>query len=393
MISRIAGIDLGRWKHQVVIQHGATVEEIAVAQNVHDLVSAAERIAGESPEDTIVLLEDPNNALADLCVAAGCRVYLISPRRLHHWRKFKLLAAQKDDSTDARLLVEAYLADPSPFNEFIRLPGDVSELYSLSLLRHRHRRDRVRLVQRLQAALVRYYPLPLTLDTTLKSQWIAAFIQAAPTPAAAQALTEHQLGRLLSPQKRYTVDEVREMIEQPPLPCHPSVVRGLVTQVTATTESLIDIDRQERALQKDILKAADALSGKAGRDWEILTSIPGVGGISAATAYSHGYIALAKRNFPAFRAMAGIAPVTERSGTSLNKIRMRTMCNRRLRDACYHLSYASIVHSPFMREVYDVCREKRKQKHSRALRTVSHAQWVRIFGMLRTDTLFDPAKW
>jgi len=90
------------------------------------------------------------------------------------------------------------------------------------------------------------------------------------------------------------------------------------------------------------------------------------------------------------RALAGVAPVTERSGKSI-RVEMRQACSHRLREAVYHWARVATQLEPTSRTRYAALR-KRGHSHGRALRGVADRLLAIACAMLRTKTLFDPVK-
>jgi hypothetical protein len=95
---------------------------------------------------------------------------------------------------------------------------------------------------------------------------------------------------------------------------------------------------------------------------------------------------LAQRNYAALRSHSGVAPVTKRSGKSVN-ISMRYSCSNRLRQACYHLSRVSLANDPPAHAYY---KGHRARGHTlgHALRALGD-RWLRVLmAMLRKKTCY-----
>ena len=90
------------------------------------------------------------------------------------------------------------------------------------------------------------------------------------------------------------------------------------------------------------------------------------------------------------RAHTGIAPVTNRSGKRLS-VRMRYACSARLRSAMYHWGRTSIQRDAHCRAHYAQLRQ-RGHAHARALRGVVDRLLRVLMAMLKTRTLYDPAR-
>src|SRR4029077_18625215 len=84
---------------------------------------------------------------------------------------------------------------------------------------------------------------------------------------------------------------------------------------------------------------------KKQHDAEILASLPGVGRTVLATLLAEASDALQRRDYAALRSLAGVAPVTKRSGKSCVVVR-RQACHDRLANAVYHWARVAVQHDP-----------------------------------------------
>lgn len=126
------------------------------------------------------------------------------------------------------------------------------------------------------------------------------------------------------------------------------------------------------------------------RDVAILRSLPGIGRIVLATLLAEAAQPLRVRDYHALRALAGVAPVTRRSGKR-NVVAMRQACHARVRNALYHWSRTAAQHDPATRAAYAALRQ-RGHSHGRALRTIGDRLLAVACAMLRTQTRYDPTR-
>jgi hypothetical protein len=99
---------------------------------------------------------------------------------------------------------------------------------------------------------------------------------------------------------------------------------------------------------------------------------------------------LAARDYHGLRAQAGVAPVTRQSGKR-RLVGMRYACNARLRNAVHYWAQVSVQHDARSRGQYERLRAA-GQSHARALRGVADRLLHVLIAMLRTQTLYDPAR-
>ena len=142
----------------------------------------------------------------------------------------------------------------------------------------------------------------------------------APTPGKARRIRETTVAKLL---KR---NRIRRFKESGGVAQAASAVAAGTTEAAALTSpallnaSALWIGNSRTAHRKlDVLTASLASSAEAGpeqHDAEILASLPGVGRIVLATLLAEAWDALHRRDYAALRSLAGVAPVTKRSGKS-----------------------------------------------------------------------------
>jgi transposase len=147
--------------------------------------------------------------------------------------------------------------------------------------------------------------------------------------------------------------------------------------------------RQLDALTVSLVSTAEAEPGQTKKhDVEILISLPGVGTIVLATLLAEAWDALQRRDYAALRSLAGVAPVTRKSGKSCIVVR-RQACHDRLANAMYHWARVAVQHDARSRAKY-VALRGRGHSHRRALRSVADRLLNVACAMLKNRTLFNP---
>jgi transposase len=116
--------------------------------------------------------------------------------------------------------------------------------------------------------------------------------------------------------------------------------------------------------------------------------VPGVGRIVLATLLAEAFEAVQRRDDQALRCLAGVAPVTKRSGKS-RIVLMRQAAHVRLRNAVYHWARVAVQHDPRSQAKYATLRA-RGHGHGRALRSVADRLIGVACAMLEAKTIFDP---
>ena len=240
---------------------------------------------------------------------------------------------------------------------------------------------------RLRSLLREFFPAALTAFADLTTKTALTVLAAAPTPAAAAALTRANLIALLHAAGRGTrpADAARlvEVFAQPQLHQPPAVedamgeaVRAIVRTVAATSESIKDL---EKALNASFEQHPDA---------EILDSLPGLGLVLGARVLSefgddpNRFTHAASR-----RAYAGTAPITRASGRH-RAVLARHIRNKRLADACYLWAFSALTKSAGARAFYDR-RRATGDRHSAALRRLGNKLLGQLHHCLANRQRYD----
>ena len=106
-----------------------------------------------------------------------------------------------------------------------------------------------------------------------------------------------------------------------------------------------------------------------------------------ATLLTEAEQAIRQRDHDALRCLAGVGPITVRSGNR-KTVRQRRARNHRLADAVYHWARVAVQRDPESRVRYDRAR-KRGKTHGHALRIVGDRLLSIACAMLRDRTLFQ----
>ncbi|WP_422367373.1 IS110 family transposase [Pelagibius sp.] len=161
-------------------------------------------------------------------------------------------------------------------------------------------------------------------------------------------------------------------------------------------ERLKLVKRQVKSAHRHLETLCDRLAaeesepgqGAGQRDVTILRSMPGTGRIVIATLLAEAWQPLCRRDYHALRTLAGVAPVTLRSGKRCLVAR-RYACNRRLANALYHWARVASQRDVVSRRRYGELR-RRGHSHGRALRTIGDRLLAVACTLLQRRTRFDP---
>ena len=399
------GIDWATTTHQVTVldpdRH--CIAERAVAHTGAALAELADwliQLATGLPERVAIAIEVPRGAVVETMLERGFHVFAVNPKQLDRFRDRHTVAGAKDDRRDAFVLGDALRTDRPAFRRIAPEDPLIVQLRELSRLDDDLLQALVRLTNRLREQLIRFYPQPLALCPAADDLWLWALLELAPTPAAAHRLTRPRLDRLLRAHRirRFTANDLLAQLRTPALHVAPGTAEAACAHIAVLVPRLRLLRDQRTACARQIedllthLEEPTAVQGqpKEPRDAVILRSVPGVGRTITATFLAEAGWALAAREYRALRALAGIAPVTQKSGKR-RLVLMRFGCNRRLRDALYHWGRGAIQSDPRARAHYQQLRQ-RGRNHGRALRGVVDRLLAMLIAMLRARTLYDPTR-
>jgi transposase len=254
--------------------------------------------------------------------------------------------------------------------------------------------DWSRLTNQLREQLQRYFPQMVQFSPAADDPWVWELLQTEPLPARARKLRRSQVQKILTRYRirRLTAEQVREQLQTPALPVAPGIAEAaseacllLILRLRLLAQQRKHVAQSIQAILVDL--AADS-DGKQHRDVQVLSSLPGVGRIIAATMLVEAAQPLANRDYHALRAYGGVAPVTRQSGKR-KLVSMRYACNQRLRNAFYHWARVSLQNDDRSRAHYHRLREK-GHSHGRALRGVADRLLAMLVSMLRSGSSYDP---
>ena len=403
-----AGIDWATEKHDVCLVDpaGRVVEERAFPANAEGLAALADwllEVAGvDAPWKVGVGIEIPHGPLVETLIERGFAVHSINPKQLDRFRDRFSVAGAKDDRRDARVLADSLRTDGRAYRRLSTEDPDIIELREWSRMAQDLQRERNILCNRAREQLRRFFPQVLDLTDDVGETWFLDLLDAAPTPADAQHLRPAKVAKILKVRRirRWTTEDVLRVIRRPAVHVAPGTVEAATGHLRLLRERILLVQSQLGECHHRLDAICQRLghmgeSGMGGREneprvVEILRSLPGAGRIIAATLLAEASRPLLDGDYQAVRTLAGIAPVTRRSGKSLVVV-MRKACNPRLRNAMYHWARVAAQCDVGWRTKYAALRARGKS-HGRACRGVADSLLRVCVAMIRARSLYDPAR-
>lgn len=347
------------------------------------------------PASTAVAIEMPHGAVVETLLDRGFAVFAINPKQLDRFRDRFTLPGAKDDRRDALVLADSLRTDTHLFRRLAIQPANVVELREWSRIHDELQSERTGLVNQMRAQLTRYYPAFLELVTDPGDDWAIELFELAPTPEAAAKVTAAQVTAMLKKCRirRFDAAQVLSTLQQRPVFSAPGTARAAAAHLRLLGQRVRLVNEQRRQCEKQIDTLLDHVGEGATpgqtceqRDVAIILSMPGIGMIVASTLLGEAGEALATRSYHTLRALAGVAPVTRRSGKR-HSVVMRTACHPRLRRALYHWARVAAQRDLRSKVRYDQLR-KRGKTHGQALRCVGDRLLGVLCAMLRNQTTF-----
>lgn len=314
-------------------------------------------------------------------------LFPIHPMTAAKYRQTWAPSRAKDDPSDARFLLELLERHHDRLHVWIPQSKIIRGLGQLVEMRRRLVGDKVRITNRLTAALKNYYPLVLDLFDQKDTIIFCDFLDTWPSLKQVKRVRKDTFNRFFkahNAQNESTnagrIDRIKRAV---PLTCDDGVIMpnrllagALVAQLRTTILSIQTFDQKILELYQD---HADA---------PIFDSLPG-----AAKAYAPRLLAAFGEDRDRYQCAdeiiqyAGIAPVIERSGQKC-WTHWRYSCPTFLRQTFVEWAGQSVKFS-FWASAYYQMQKERGKSHQVAIRALAF-KWIRIlFRCWKDSTLYD----
>jgi transposase len=398
------GFDWATVEHRVCLLD-AEGKRVAERKAMHggagllDLCGWLLEATGGPAAEIAVAIETPRGPVVEMLLERGFAVFAVNPKQLDRFRDRFSVAGAKDDSRDAHVLGHSLRTDRHAFRRLALDDPLVIELREWSRIHEELKQEQNRLSNRVRQQLWRYYPQAGELTDDLAAEWFLDLWQQVPSPAKAARASEKTIARILKDHRIRRLDAaaVLRILRQPPLAVAPGTTEAAVAHIRTVVARLRLVNQQIKQAERRLDELCAAIEAAAEtapgqiceqRDVAILRSCPGLGRITIATLLAEACEPLRRRDYHVLRVLAGVAPVTRRSGKSCIVLR-RHACNNRLQNAVYHWARVAIQHDPIGKRRYAELR-RRGHSHGRALRGVGDRLLYVLCTLLQRQTLFNP---
>lgn len=400
------GIDWGSKVHAVCVldTEGTRLLEQEVrhhGDDVHAFITKLRELARGDMSNVVAAMEAPRGVMVEALLECGAKVYSLNPKQLDRFRDRHSVAGAKDDDLDAYVLAASLQTDPALFRP-VSLPD--AELMKLSALCRSYEvatQQVISLSNQVCEQLRRYFPQMLALGDWHEEPWLWVLFKAAPTPQRAAQLPLSKVDNILRAKRirRMTAEHVRQQLQQTPLPVTAGVADAAALQIAsllpileAAHQQRTECTRQMKTLLTTFSKENDSPE-EGHRDAALLLSLPGIGIHNGAVMLTEARVALQARDYQALRRLAGVAPVSQRTGGRSKRphVQRRQACSHRLREAFYHCGRVASQCDPRTQQHYRELRA-RGHSHGRAVRGVVDRLLKVLIAVLRSSQPYNPEK-
>ncbi len=372
------GIDWSEAKHDVCILNktGAVLKEFTITQtaNGHTRLEQEIKSFDMTADQCLIGLETSSNLVMDFLEPRPYTIYVIPPNQVASSRGRFSSSGRRNDRSDAHLLADMVRTDRHRFAPWRADGLTVNQMRTSLRLIDDLTQSITRYSNRLRAALLRAYPLAVTLFSDITTQIALQFLIEHPHQKAAQQTTYNDFAafcrrqRYSHPQmiaQRYA--HLQRDVPQPST----NAILAYQEQIPVLATLLLSFVQQKRQAIRRVQQLFAMHP-----DQPIFASLPGAGELLAPQLLvmfgDH------RERFPspaAIQSLAGTCPVTIQSGKK-NVIKFRRGCNHEYRHTAQLFAIASIQQSTWAATYFSLAKG-RGLANSHAYRCLAN-RWLAI---------------
>lgn len=389
------GIDWSDRKHDVclVAAGSGRREQSVIAHRPAVIREWAEKLRARFPDGSIaVCLELAQGPIVSALLEYDFFVlFPVQPATLARYRNAFKTSRAKDDPTDAEFALELLLQHRDKLSVLEPESVSMRSLRRLVETRRTLVEDRVRVTNRLTAALKAYFPQVLEWFRDKEAVVFADFLERWPTLEHAQRARSETIADFFRAHNvRYKAVIERRLAairSEEPLTRDAATIGPMRLLVETLLKQLRVACSAIERFDEEIARLSPQLP-----DYELFEALPGAGPALAPRLL----VAFGERRerFPTAAALqkyAGIAPVTERSGNK-SWVHWRRACPKFVRQSIIEWVAQTVPRSFWAKAFYDSCRA-RGMRHQATLRALAF-KWIRILHRCWVDRKpYDEARY
>ena len=380
------GIDWSEKKHDLSYQNevGEVLTTLTIEHSPNGFlqIEKARARLGVEPAECVVGIETAHNVLIDFLLERGYpQLYVLPPNVVKSAQSIDRQSGAKSDQRDAQLIAKLLRTNRAQYHAWVPDAPLTRQIRAQISLLDFLNRDIWRTNNRLRAVLVRYYPTMLELFQSLESPISLAWIQAYPTPDAAQAVSFEAFKTFMKTHhhtqpKKWAAIYAR--LQQDQVSATSDIVAIYTKEAKLLARRLLELVQDRKALLDEVsegyLQHPDAF---------IYQSLPAAGAyLEPALLAMLGDDRLRYPNPGCLQSLAGTCPVTKQSGKSRYVV-FRRACDHQFRQIVQQWAKLSILDSPWAASYYQMVRPHCSSENE-AYRKLAN-RWLEVLWRLWQD--------
>ncbi|MGD0575495.1 MAG: IS110 family transposase [Anaerolineales bacterium] len=373
------GIDWSQAKHDAAFlnEAGTLVAQLTLSHRPEgflQLDATRQQLGVEAPE-CLVGLETAHNLLVDfLWDRDYTQIYVLPPKMVQRSRERYRQSGARSDPSDAFVIADILRTDRNRLQPWSRDTLLTRRIRAKVSLIHHLTESSVRLSNRLQAVLARYYPLALHVFSEPTGQIGLYFLETYPTPQEAAELTLEtfqDFGRRHRYTRRDALARSFGRLQAPYPEASPEISQIYRQEAVLLAGLLLELTQAKKAAMRGLRDLF-----RQHPDAAVFGSLPGAGDLLAPSLLAK--FGDDRRRFasPAsVQALAGTCPVTRSSGKR-RTVNFRYACDQELRQVAVQWARCSLRESAWANAYFESVRPHcRTQSH--AFRCLAN-RWLAI---------------
>jgi len=373
------GIDWADQKHDICLfDPGTQAFEFSVISSKPEVLADwAKTLRQRFPQGAIAICTEQKRGplIYTLCKYDFLVIHPVNPHTVAKYRQAFALSGAKADPTDAHILVELLRKHPDQLQAWQPSSAQLRSLQQLVENRRMLVAEKVRLTNRITAALKCYYPQVLEWFEDKDTQVFCEFLTQYPSLKAAQTAPAAELEQFFKTHhvvQAKTINRRLEQIQQGGVLTEDAgiveplqlLVAALVAQLQVLLPSIATFDAKIEVLFATHPDAA------------LFAALPGAGSqLAPRLLVAFGEERTRFQSAQDLLRYAGIAPVKESSGQK-SWVHWRWSCPKFLRQTFVEWALQTRKHSFWAEAFYQMQRKKGKT-HQAAIRALAF-KWIRI---------------
>lgn len=365
-----AGIDLGRkWFTVCIIKQNGAILKTKKLRN--DLGGASALLLTAREHDEICFaVESPTSRISDFLLSHRFPVYFIKPSAIPSYRR-RFRNTGNTDDFDAYVIAQALRTDCSILKPLSLLEETTQRYKSLYQDRETLIKDRTRLINRLRALLVEFFPVFLECFKEVHKPTALAFLKLYSTYEEAKALSEQEIADFLRTcHSSQNAMRIYQTLQKGQI----NIPEIIVETKSCMVQKIIPMIEHLNCAIKEYEKKMEELTRNDPESR--IFNFKGIGPVLLCGLL--GFLGRDRnrwRDYSEIQALAGTVPTTKSSGEH-RAVFFRLACDKRARRLFDRIGLCSIRFSEWSKVYYKKMRSEGKTHHH-AIRCIA-SKWCKV---------------